>query len=301
MKKHLRKLAEIICSKFPVATVKARFFFRFKRFPDFKNPQDLNEKILYLKLFTDTSLWTQMADKYHVRDYVKSCGLESMLIPIYGSWERVEDIPFDELPQQFILKANNGDGKGTNVKIDKAKMNGQDWQDLRKRLQGWLDTKHIGALSGEPQYRDIKPMILAEELLPCGEGETSLIDYKLWCFNGEPYSFFICSERQADGYHATVDCYDLEWNRYPENMLASPHMTVATKAIPRPACLDEMIQAARILSKPFPEVRVDLYAVGGKAYFGELTFTSLGGMMDFYTPEYLREMGARVTIPGLKP
>ncbi len=294
----IRKLAEIICGKFPVTTVKLRYFLRFKRLPDFKHPQDLNEKILYLKLFTDTSLWTQMADKYRVREYVKSCGLERMLIPLLGAWEHVEDIPFDQLPQKFILKANNGDGKGTNMKVDKATMSEQDWKNLRKRLQGWLDTKHIGALSGEPQYHGIKPMILAEELLPCDEGQTSLVDYKLWCFNGEPYSFFICSERQADGYHATVDCYDLSWNRFPENMQASPHMTVATKAIPRPSCLDDIIQAARVLSKPFPEVRVDMYAVGGKAYFGELTFTSLGGMMDFYTPEYLREMGARVTISG---
>ena len=297
----IRKLAEIVCSKFPVTTVKLRYFLRFKRFPNLKNPQDLNDKILYLKLFSDTSQWTQMADKYRVRDYVKSCGLESILIPIYGAWEQVEDIPFDDLPQQFILKANNGDGKGTNVKVDKAKMKAADWQSLRKRLQKWLDTKHIGALSGEPQYRDIKPMILAEELLPCGEGETSLIDYKLWCFNGEPYSFFICFNRQADGFHVTADCYDLEWNRHPENIKASPHIIVATKAMPRPSCLDEMIQAARILSKPFPEVRVDLYAVGGKTYFGELTFTSLGGMMDYYTPEYLREMGAQVILPGLKP
>jgi hypothetical protein len=298
MKNFIRKIAAIVCSWFPVATVKLRYYFRFKRFPDFKNPKDLNEKILYLKLYSDTSLWTQLADKYKVREYVKSCGLESILIPLYGAWERVEDIPFDELPQQFILKANNGDGKGTNMKIDKSKMNDADWTALRKRLQGWLDAKHIGALSGEPQYRDIKPMILAEELLPCNEGDTSLIDYKLWSFNGEPYSFFICSERQLDGYHATVDCYDLEWNRYPENMLASPHMTVATKAIPRPACLDEMIEAARKLSKPFPEVRVDLYAVNGKLYFGEMTFTSLGGMMDFYTPEYLLEMGKHVTLPA---
>lgn len=286
----------MICSKFPVATVKTRYFLRFKRLPDFKNPRDLNEKILYLKLFTDTSSWTQLADKYKVREYVESCGLSNILIPLYGAWDRVEDIPFDQLPQTFILKANNGDGKGTNVKVDKAKMTNADWKALRNRLQGWLTTKHIGALSGEPQYRNIKPMILAEELLSSGEGETSLIDYKLWCFNGKPYSFFVCSERQADGYHATVDCYDLEWNRYPENMLASPHMTVATKAIPRPACLYEMIAAARKLSKPFPEVRVDLYAVGGKAYFGELTFTSLGGMMDFYTPEYLLEMGRQVKI-----
>lgn len=286
-----------IARRFPVAVVKIRYLLRFGRFPDLKNPRDLNEKILVLKLYGDTSQWTRLADKYRVREYVASCGLSSMLIPLYGAWEHVEDIQFDKLPDQFILKANNGDGKGTNAKVDKTKMTADDWTALKMRLHGWLSAKNIGALSGEPQYRDIKPMILAEELLPCGEGETSLVDYKLWCFNGEPYSFFVCSERQEDGYHATVDCYDLEWNRYPENMLASPHMTVATKAIPRPACLEKMLSAARILSKPFPEVRVDLYVVGDQAYFGEMTFTSLGGMMDYYTPEYLLEMGARVTMP----
>ena len=281
---------------FPVTMVRLRYLARFHRLPNLKNPSDLNEKILYLKLFTDTSEWTRLADKYRVRDYVRSCGLERILIPLYGAWERVEDIPFDELPNLFILKASNGDGKGTNLKVDKSKMDDEDWLSLRKKLQSWLDAKHIGALSGEPHYKGIKPMILAEELLPNDEGQTSLIDYKLWCFNGEPYSFFVCSDRQSDGYHATVDCYDLEWNRYPENMRKSPHMTVASVALPRPACLEEMIEAARILSKPFPEVRVDLYAVGGKAYFGEMTFTSLGGMQDFYTPEYLQEMGQQVTI-----
>ena len=300
MNKVIQRFAAIILEKFPVITVKLRYFLRFGHLPDLKHPKDLNEKILYLKLFTDTSKWTELADKYRVREYVKACGLENLLIPLIGVWERVEDIPFDNLPNRFILKANNGDGKGTNVKIDKARMNEQDWCNLRKRLQSWLDTEHIGALSGEPQYRNIKPMILAEKLLPCGEGETSLIDYKLWCFNGKPYSFFVCSERQADGYHATVDCYDLEWNRYPENMKQSPHMTVATKALPRPSCLDDLIQAARILSEPFPEVRVDMYIVGDKVYFGEMTFTSLGGLMDFYTSEYLQEMGEQVTIPGLE-
>ena len=298
MNRIIRKTAEVICNKFPVATVKTRYFLRFKRFPNLKNPRDLNEKILYLKLFTDTSVWSELADKYKVREYVKSCGLSSVLIPLYGAWERVEDIPFDELPQTFILKANNGDGKGTNIKVDKAKMTEADWGSLRKRLQGWLSTDHIGALSAEPQYRGIKPMILAEKLLPCHEGESSLIDYKLWCFNGEPYSFFVCSERQEDGYHATADCYDLEWNRFPGNMQASPHITVATKALPKPACLDEMIEVAHKLSKPFPEVRVDLYAVNGKTYFGEMTFTSLGGMMDYYTPAYLLEMGNAIPDVG---
>lgn len=277
----------------PAMLVRLRYLARFHRLPDLQNPKDLNEKILWLKLYSDISEWTRLADKLRVRDYVRECGLENILVPLYGAWERVEDIPFDTLPDQFILKANNGDGKGTNVKVDKSKMTDTDWALLREMLQEWLSRKHIGALAAEPQYRDIKPMVLAEQLLPAPEGESSLVDYKLWCFDGEPYSFFICSERQDDGYHATVDCYDLDWNRYPENMRESPHMRVATKAIPRPACMNEMIAAARRLSKPFPEVRVDFYAVGGKLYFGEMTFTSLGGMMDFYSPEYLREMGAQ--------
>ena len=300
MNKVIQRFAAIILEKFPVITVKLRYFLRFGHLPDLKHPKDLNEKILYLKLFTDTSKWTELADKYRVREYVKACGLENLLIPLIGVWERVEDIPFDYLPNRFILKANNGDGKGTNVKIDKARMNEQDWCNLRKRLQSWLETEHIGALSGEPQYRNIKPMILAEELLPCGEGETSLIDYKLWCFNGKPYSFLVISERQSDGIHVTASCYDLNWNFYPEQMHSTQHLHIASTPLPRPQCLAEMIRIAATLSEPFPQVRVDLYEVKGKVYFGELTFTSLGGMMNYYTSEYLQEMGEQVTIPGLE-
>lgn len=292
----IAKPVEWMGEHYPVTLVRLRYLVRFHRLPNLKNPIDLNEKILYLKLFTDTSEWTRLADKYRVRDYVRECGLEDILIPLYGAWEHVEDIPFDELPNQFILKANNGDGKGTNLRVDKTRLTADDRDALKLTLNGWLAQKHIGALSAEPQYKDIPPIIVAEQLLPCNEGETSIVDYKLWCFNGEPYSFFICSERQEDGFHATVDCYDLAWNRHPENMRESPHMKVARKAMPRPACLDEMIAAARKLSAPFPEVRVDFYVVDGKLYFGELTFTSLGGMMDYYTPAYLLEMGRQVRL-----
>lgn len=280
---------------FPVAMVRLRYLARFHRLPNLKCPEDLNEKILYQKLFTDTSAWTQLADKYRVRDYVRSCGLERILIPLYGAWERVEDIPFRELPIQFMLKANNGDGKGTYLKVDKTEMKDGDWAELKKTLDRWLSLKHIGALAAEPQYRDINPMILAEQLLPPDEGQESLVDYKFWCFNGEPYSILVISNRKDNGYEAEFGCYDLQWNSHPENIQSTGHLTVASEPLPKPQCLEEMKQIARALSKGFPQVRVDLYESQGRVWFGELTFTSLCGMMNYYTPAYLREMGAHIS------
>ena len=297
MKKFLYNLLATVAEHIPVTIVCLRYLLRFKKLPNLRHPRNLNEKILYLKLFTDTSAWTKLADKYEVRKYVEACGLKDILIPLLGVWERVEDIPFDSLPKRFILKANNGDGKGTNIKIDKTQMSSQDWQALRTRLNGWLSTTHIGALSAEPQYRHIPPLILAEELLPAPEGQTSLVDYKLWCFNGQPYSFFVCSNRKSNGFQAEAGCYDLQWNHYPDNMLSTSHFTIPRTPLPRPQCLEEMLKVGRILSKPFPQVRVDLYECNGKVYFGELTFTSLGGMMNYYTPAYLQTMGAEIALP----
>ena len=292
----IAKPVEWMGEHYPVTLVRLRYLARFHRLPNLKNPIDLNEKILYLKLFTDTSEWTRLADKYKVRDYVRSCGLEDILIPLYGAWEHVEDIPFDELPKTFMLKANNGDGKGTNLKIDKAKMKDEDWETLKKTLSNWLSQKHIGALSAEPQYRGIKPKILAEQLLETDEGQPSLIDYKLWCFNGEPHSFLVCSDRKENGHDTSLGCYDLDWNYHPEHLVESERYPIAKNPLPRPQCLEKMKELASVLAKGFPEVRVDLYEAQGKVYFGELTFTSLGGMMNYYSPEYLQVMGKHVTI-----
>ena len=291
-----RGLLSRLGERFPVLTVRLRYLARFHRLPRLSPPIDLNEKILYQKLFTDTSLWTRLADKVQVRDYVRACGLGQILIPMYGAWERVEDIPFDDMPERFMLKANNGDGKGTNCAVDKTRMGAEDWLELKSTLHKWLSAKHIGGLSGEPHYKDIRPMILAEQLLGIPKGYSSLTDYKLWCFNGQPHSFLVCSNRSENGREVHLGCYDLDWSYHPECMKASASHPIETEPLPRPACLAEMIAIARRLSQPFPQVRVDLYEVDGKVYFGELTFTSLGGMMDYYTPSYLEEMGTCVPL-----
>ena len=113
----IKKILAAILVNFPVAVVKLRYFMRFKRLPNLKNPHDLNEKILYQKLYTDTTLWSRLADKVLVRDYVKKCGLESILTKLYAVWDKAADICFNDLPDAFMLKSNNGDGKGTNIAI----------------------------------------------------------------------------------------------------------------------------------------------------------------------------------------
>lgn len=287
----LIKLGEYMGNHYPVTLIKIRYFARFGRFANLKNPKDINEKILYLKLLTDTSMWTKLSDKYEVRDYVKECGLGQYLVKLYGMWTDVNDIDFDSLPSSFIFKANNGDGKGSNLIVN----NKDDWdkEKLKKILDKWLKRKNVGALAAEPQYENIRPCIIAEELLPLEESSKSLIDYKIWCFNGKPYYIWTCSDRDNKG--TDVMTYDLDWNAHPEYSIFDSRYRKG-KVMDKPKNLEYMLEVAEKLSKPFPEVRVDLYNIDGKIYFGELTFTSLGGMMNFYTPEFLKEMGDKVDI-----
>lgn len=295
----LRNYISALAEHFPVTVVRLRYLMRFGKLPNLRHPQNLNEKILHQKLYSDTSQWTELADKVRVRDYVKACGLEHILIPFYGAWERAEDIPFGELPENFMLKSNNGDGRGTFMAVrNKSALSGADIANLRQEVKKWLSARHIGALSAEPQYRHIPPKVMAEELLPMDKNLGSIVDYKLWCFNGEPHSFLICSDRQSETNSVCLASYDLAWQEHPERMNVTAHYAAGTKPIPRPRGLEEMIRCARILSKPFPQVRVDFYDINGKVYFGELTFTSQGGMMEYYTPEALTETGRLVTLQG---
>lgn len=285
------KLTEWMGIHHPVTLVKIRYFARFKKRINLVAPKDLNEKILYLKLYGDTSLWTKCADKYLVRQYVEDQGLGEYLVRIYGVWYDANDFSLDTLPQSFILKANNGDGKSSNL-IVKDK-NEVDEQEIKKIIHEWLTKKNIGALAAEPQYKGMRPCVIAEELLPIKNGEKSLIDYKIWCFNGKPYYVWTCSDRDSDG--TDVMTYDLKWQAHPEYSVFDSRYRKA-ELLPKPKNFEKMLEIAERLAQPFPEVRLDLYNIDGKIYFGETTFTSLGGMMNFYTPEFLTHMGSLVDI-----
>lgn len=139
------------------------------------------------------------------------------------------------------------------------------------------------------------PCVVVEEVLPLEKGTTSLTDYKMWCFNGKCYYTFVCNERNANGNSAHVMTYDMDWNAHPEfSVFNSDYLR--GDIIPKPKNFDKMVEIAEKLSKGFPELRVDLYNIDGKIYFGELTFTSQGGFMDNFTPEFNKMLGEKFCI-----
>ena len=241
-------------------------------------------------------MWSQLADKYRVRDYIKGKGLDSLLVKLYGCWEKADDIDWDMLPNQFVLKVNNGSGDVLVCK-DKDKL---DRIAVIEKYNALLKQKFY-ELYAEPHYAKIKPCIIAEELLDCNKQSIpsdTLIDYKVWCFNGQPDFIWTCYNRTPE--RVEVGCYDLQWNYHEEYSNFTSHYVKAQKLLPKPKHLDKLIEYATILSDSFPEVRVDFYEVDDKIYFGEMTFTSKAGYMDFYTDEFQIELGNKVTLPSQK-
>lgn len=272
-----------------------REWLRWKGYPiNWDNPRDINEKIQWLMCFSDTSLWSEYSDKYKVREYVASKGLADILVPLYGMWTKVEDIDFDSLPDTFVIKCNHD--SGSCQIIDKSK--GFDPEAVRAALAAHLKVKY-GYAHGEMYYNRITPCVIAEKkLVPRSGMGNSMIDYKIWCFDGKPYSIWACYDRTAEGTY--VNIYDLDWNVHPEVSVFTDHYRNGNGMVPRPECLDQMLSAASRLSEGFPEVRVDFYETDGHLYFGEMTFASLCGKMDFYTQAYLEELGRQCVLPARK-
>ena len=271
---------------------------------DLKNPKDYQEKIQWLKIYSETSQWTNLADKYKVREYISQCGLSDNLVGLYGVWERAEDIDFSKLPEKFVLKTNHG-FKRVIVVEDKSKL---DISKTVKQLNTWVKERY-GLMSFEPHYWKIERRIIAEEFLEddsTANISSSLIDYKFWCGNGEPKTISVLSNRPNISIGSNVETnpklmcneYDLDWNPHPEVLSESSGIGVAEN-VPKPNQLDEMLRICKKLSKPFPFVRIDLYEVNNKVYFGEITFTP-GGGMQFYTPEYSLELGKQIDLSKAK-
>lgn len=288
----IKGIASSIGRRNPELIVRIRYRLRFHKRIDLDNSKTLNEKIQYLSLRTDTTEWSRLADKYAVREYIKECGLGDTLNTLYGVWDNANDIDFDSLPDRFILKTTSGSGNCIIVK-DKSRM---DRDAVRKYMKKMLGTVY-GLSEGNPHYSRIKPRVIAEELLlndpESAKYSTSLIDYKIWCFNGKAYYIWVCTNRTHSG--TNVLTYDKDWNAHPEYSNFTKYYSRGS-VVPKPQNLDKMLAMAEKLAAPFPVVRVDLYNIAGRIYFGEMTFTAVGALMNCYSDEFLLHTGQLIEL-----
>lgn len=250
--------------------IKVKHYIKTQERINLKDPKTFNEKIQWLKLHDRNPEYTQLVDKIAVRDFViKKIG-QQYLIPALGTYESFEDIDFDALPEQFVLKANHTSGD-VYVCKDKSKI---DYTALKKEIDQWK-TKNYYWVHRESPYKTITPKILCEEYM-VDESESELKDYKILCFNGEPKLIQVMSNRRRGYYN--INHYDVDWKpvsikrvKFDEN----------PEGIPKPEQLDEMVDISRKLSEGLPFSRIDLYNTGEQVLFGEITFYPVSGYMDF--------------------
>ena len=253
------------------------YYASFGKHLDLANPVSFNEKMQWLKLYDRCPWYTNLVDKYSVKEYVKEKIGEQYVIPNYGYWHSVEDIDFEALPDRFVLKTtHDGGGAGVIICNNKSRL---DKTKALMRLRKSLKRDVYKDLREWP-YKDIPHMILAEQLLM--NNGLPLQDYKFHCFNGEPKFILVCKDRyEASG--LTEDFFDCEWNHIPVRRPKHPN---SAHPIEAPAELKEMLELSCRLSVGIPFVRVDFYVSDGKVFFGEMTFYPTSGYTAFVPEEY---------------
>lgn len=263
----------------------------FKKNINWDNPTDLIEKIKWLQLYSDTTLWTKCADKYLVREYVKEKGCEDTLTELYGRWDNAKDIDWSKLPNSFVLKTNHGCGHVILVK-DKNTLN---ISQIVKQLNRWIRIKY-GFFNAQLHYTKIKPCIIAEKMfINKNESNKSLIDYKIWCFHGVPEFVLVVYDRTEESY--SLSSYDLDWNNISNNTFNKNDRHYSGAEISRPESLHKMIEVAKKLSKDIPQVRVDFYDIDGDVIFGEMTFTTGFG---YFSKDFYNYLGSKINLEEVK-
>lgn len=259
---------------------------RFRAKVNLKHPVTLRDKVIYIENHCPSPMAAYCTDKWDVRTYVKEKGFADILVPTYGvAYTSFDEIPFDVFPDRFVLKATHG-CKMNYFCVDKSQLN---MEDCRKTLTKWLHTTY-GTYSGEWHYLDIPPRIYCEQYL--GDADK-MVDYKFHCMNGTPQYVLVCGNRDASkAMRVDRQIFDMQWKRLNG-------LTETTKEyvdMQPPPHLTQMIKIAEELSKEFKFVRVDLYEINDKVYFGELTFTPTAGVFSHYTDAFLREMGKKLHL-----
>ena len=266
--------------------IKMIFHSRVGYYPNLNNPRTYNEKLQWLKLNYKRDDYAMMVDKVTAKEYVASIIGEKYIIKTLGVWDNVNDIDWDSLPNQFVIKVTSDSG-GIVVCKDKTALDID--LAITKLQKGW--GKNYYMYNKEYPYRDLRPQIIAEEYIE-DESGFELKDYKFFCFDGTPKYLFVASDRQKSNEETKFDFFDLEWNHLPV-INGHPNSSVELK---KPVNFDEMIQVATRLSQGIPHVRVDLYN-NGNIYFGELTFFHWSGMIAYQPEEWDYKFGEYINLP----
>lgn len=269
--------------------LKYLYYKRMDKKIDLTCPQTFNEKLQWLKLYDRSPEYTKMVDKYEAKKYVADIIGEEYIIPTLGVWNKFEDIDFNQLPNQFVLKCTHDSG-GLVICKDKAKLN---IEDAKKKINKSLKRNYY--YSGrEWPYKNVKPRIIAERYMQ-NKNDEDLKDYKFFCFNGEPKIILVCSERFSSS-NMCETWFDENWNCL--DIIEANHRI--NKKIKKPVNFSPMMEFSKKLSKNIPFIRVDFYEIDGKIYFGELTFFPAAGFEKFEPEKWNRRLGNMLELPREK-
>lgn len=261
------------------------YFMQFKHFCNLKHPKTYNEKLQWLKMNDKKDIYTSMVDKYEVKKYIaEKIGVE-YVIPTLGIYDNFDDIEFEKLPNQFVIKCTH-DSEGIVICKDKKKF---DKEKAREKINEALKYNfyYIGR---EWPYKNIEPRIMVEKYMENKE-DKELKDYKFFCFNGEPKAMFVASDREKG--ETKFDYYDLNFN----HLDIIQHYPNSTNKIRKPEKFEEMIEVSKKLSQELLHVRVDFYEVNGKTYFGEMTFYHFSGFQPFIPDKWDKIFGDWLKLP----
>lgn len=265
--------------------IKAKYYSVFGIFPDLRHPKTFNEKLQWLKLYDRRPEYSKMVDKYEVKKYIAETVGEEYVVPTLGVWESADDIDFDALPDQFVIKCTH-DSASVIICKNKSEF---DAESARARLSECLKKTQFG-YGREWPYKNVKPRIIAEQYLVDESGEE-LKDYKVNCFGGRAEYLDLHFGRFSEH---KKNHYDFEWN--PLYFSAGSPTDYSVK-FERPSRLDDMKRVSETLSRDIPFLRVDFYSIYDRIYVGELTFFPGSGFNAFDPPEIDLEMGEKLTLP----
>ncbi|MBN2558612.1 MAG: hypothetical protein JXB33_07670 [Clostridia bacterium] len=267
--------------------VRLLYFYSYGKFPNLKNPVTFDEKLQWYKLNYRMPGMTGLADKYEVRKYVEEKGLGYILNDIYFIKDDISEDDFANLPPEYVIKATHGCG----MNIIKKKSDQIEAAEAVRTVRRWLVTNHY-CHGREWAYKNVRPRVICEKYLE-NKYAGELIDYKFYCFGGRPVVVFVCAGRhKPEG--VRYNAYDMDWNR----IFATKGKPCLECEFPKPGNFGEMVDAAKKLCGEYPFVRVDLYSVENKVYFGEMTFYPDSGIIPFAPDEFNYYFGNLFILPG---